>query len=196
MPLRLAIQSMPSTYWFNNPPVPEAFATTGAIGCTDVDFGNIVFRDQEAVALIDFDFGGSEPPSLGGSRRRLLPRSPRQGRYRLAGPPTRLFGTAEEPSRRPAGSTTGTRRSFGTPSGLFTTGGMNAQWVRSGRLTVDWPRPLPRTTAQRLANIQRLKPNNLTGRHSYVPVLRSSGLSGCERHGKNRPEVYLRTGTD
>jgi Ser/Thr protein kinase RdoA (MazF antagonist) len=40
------------------PPVPAAFANTGVIGHNDVDFGNIVFRDQRAAALIDFDFAG------------------------------------------------------------------------------------------------------------------------------------------
>ncbi len=44
--------------WFNGPSVPDAFTTTGVIGHNDIDFGNIVFRDQQAVALIDFDFAG------------------------------------------------------------------------------------------------------------------------------------------
>jgi hypothetical protein len=44
--------------WFHTPPVPEVFSTTGVIGHYDVDFGNVVFRDHHALALIDFDFAG------------------------------------------------------------------------------------------------------------------------------------------
>jgi Ser/Thr protein kinase RdoA (MazF antagonist) len=58
---RGAVSSYPNNAddsWFYGPPVPGVFATTGVIGHNDVDFGNVVFRDHNAVALIDFDFAG------------------------------------------------------------------------------------------------------------------------------------------
>ena len=49
--------------WFSAPAFPAPFAETGAIGHNDVDFGNVVFQDRHAVALIDFDFASPSHPA-------------------------------------------------------------------------------------------------------------------------------------
>jgi hypothetical protein len=52
------LRARPDDNWFSEPAVPRPFATTANIGHNDIDFGNIVFKDRRAAALIDFDFAG------------------------------------------------------------------------------------------------------------------------------------------
>lgn len=54
---RTAARGFPvDTHRWYSPPVPGEYATQAQIGHNDFDYGNIVFRDEVAVAVIDFDY--------------------------------------------------------------------------------------------------------------------------------------------
>ncbi len=142
--------------WFNSPPVPDVFATTEIIGHNDVDFGNVVFRDHHAVALIDFDFAAP---------------SDRVWEVAVAAYYLVPVGKADTARWPPNEALRDRLRTFAqacrldTPSKQMLWDAVAAfhNWRyerarRSERLTADW---LDRYNddSQWLANIQRLKPN-------------------------------------